>query len=71
MGKYQQPIKSPAHYFQSRALEFISHFKVQEKKSVIFMWFKRRPDKAEAAFRNMMGKKLDDPATYFIALMYL
>jgi len=63
--------KAPAHFFQSRALAFVEEFKVVEKglKASVFAWFRRRPDKAEAAYRNMQGKHFDNPGTYFLKLM--
>lgn len=71
---YEPPkrVKAPAYYFQSRALEFITEFKVQPQfKSSIFSWFRKRGDKAETAFRAMHGKQYKDPATYFLKLVNL
>lgn len=68
----QGQVKAPAHHFQERALEFIEEFKVDAQfKGSVFGWFRRRPDKAEAAYRNMQGKKFNQPALYFFKLMGL
>lgn len=73
MEQYQKPeVKAPAHYFQDRALAFVEQFKIDRAyKASVFRWFKRRPEKAEAAFRNMERKTFKDAARYFFKLMWI
>lgn len=64
--------KVPAHYFQDRALAAVKELGIDSKSvGSIMRHFKRQPQKAEAVYRNMLGKKFTDAAKYFHKLMSL
>lgn len=76
LGKFdRKEVKAPAHYFQDRALKVVEAFKIKpddkQRKGIVMWAFRNRPEKAEAAFRNMVGKKYKDPAMYFKKLLHL